>query len=113
MGINIATSHHVTIKGTSVEECSEKIGIITQGMSLGWSPLVGRDVFSGCARAVNKCKLIALDGTKLRKLMDSDVALGYEVMKQFAQELATSLDALGDLLVSERGLALLREVNCY
>lgn len=113
VGISVATSTHVAVGGMPVEECTEKIGIISTGTSLGWATLAGQDVIIGCARAIGKCRLIALDGIKLRELMDSDVTLGYEVMKQFSQQLANSIDALGQMLVRERGLLLMREEMCH
>jgi CRP/FNR family transcriptional regulator, cyclic AMP receptor protein len=103
--IAIATSPRKRPRGT--------IDIITQGTSLGWATLVGRDVFSGSAKAIDKCKLIALDGAQLRELMDSDITLGYEVMKRFSQEITHTIDAMGQMLVSERGLALLSEEHSY
>lgn len=113
VGISVATSSHIGVRGMTVEECTEKIGVIGTGTSLGWATLAGLDVFTGCARAIEKCRLIALDGTKLRELMDADITLGYEIMKQFTKELANSIDALGRMLVSERGLLLLKEEKCY
>lgn len=89
------------------------IGVIAKGTSFGWSMLIGPHVFSGSARAVGECKVIALDGTQLLGLMDADHTFGYQLLKRFSEEVAHSLEATRQTLLSERGLALLDEEHRY
>ena len=59
--------------------------VITKGATFGWSAVVEPHTFIGSAKAVVRCKVVAIDGGQLTQLMDSDHTMGYEVMKRFSQ----------------------------
>ena len=84
--------------------------VITGGRMFGWSALIKPHVFTGSAQAVDKCKVVTIDGTKLRELMDSDPRVGYEIMCRLSEVVANTLDSARQMLVSERGLALLSQI---
>ena len=76
----------------------------------GWSALIKPHIFTGSAQAVDRCKVITIEGTKLRELMDSDPRVGYEIMCRLSEIIASTLDSARQMLVSERGLALLSQI---
>ncbi len=89
------------------------IEVVTKGEALGWSALVEPHIFTLSATAADRCKLIAIDGTKLLKLMDSDPTMGYEVMRRLSEVIASRLRHTREMLLSERGLALLSQTLPY
>lgn len=85
------------------------IDAVVPGESFGWSALVEPYVFTLTAQCVDKCRLIALDGARLREMMKDDPALGYHVLQRLAKLIASRLMHTRQTLISERGLALMRE----
>lgn len=69
------------------------IETLHQGDVLGWSWLVQPHRWTFDARVVEDCRLISLDATCLRRKMEEDTALGYEVMRRFVPVMAERLQA--------------------
>jgi CRP-like cAMP-binding protein len=68
--------------------------IIRRGDVFGWAPLVeghGRRIAT--AYCLTACDVIAIDGEALMRLMESDAALGYALMKKLAVLLTSELVA--------------------
>ena len=68
--------------------------IIRRGEVFGWAPLVeghGRRIAT--AYCLTACDVIAIDGEALMRLMESDAALGYALMKKLAVLLTSELVA--------------------
>jgi CRP-like cAMP-binding protein len=68
--------------------------IIRRGDVFGWAPLVeghGRRIAT--AYCLTACDVIAIDGEALVRLMESDAALGYGLMKKLAVLLTSELVA--------------------
>ena len=76
------------------------IDVVTRGETFGWSALVEPYIFT-------------INGAKLRELMDADPLMGYEVMKGLSQVIASRLSHTRQMLLSERGLALLSQIYSY
>jgi toluene monooxygenase system ferredoxin subunit len=89
------------------------VDVITKGATFGWSAIAKPHLFTGSAQAANTCKLIVIDGSKLLELMDSDHTMGYEVMKRFSEVVTARLVLTRQILLSERGLALLSQAHNY
>jgi CRP-like cAMP-binding protein len=81
------------------------VDMITKGESMGWSAVVEPYVYTLGALCIDHAKMIALDAAKLRTLMDEDCELGYKLMKQTAQVIASRLTHTRIILVGERGLS--------
>lgn len=64
-----------------------------EGDVLGWSWLVPPYRWRFDARALELTRVVAMDGTCLRGKCEEDPALGYELLKRFAQVLADRLEA--------------------
>lgn len=89
------------------------VAVIAKGEVFGWSALVEPHTLTLSAQAVDRCKVIAIDGIQLLELMDSDPIMGYEVMRRLSEVIASRLVHSWQMLLSERGLALLSQAHGY
>ena len=92
---------------------SATIDVVTKGELFGWSALVPPHIFTLSASTAEKCQVVTLDSAKLIELMDSDPVMGYEVVKRLAKIISTRLKRSREMLMSERGLALLSQAYSY
>jgi toluene monooxygenase system ferredoxin subunit len=68
--------------------------IIRRGDVFGWAPLVeGHSRRIATAYCLTACAVVAIDGDALVRLMESDFALGYALMKKLAVLLTSELVA--------------------
>jgi CRP-like cAMP-binding protein len=68
--------------------------IIRRGDVFGWAPLVeGHARRIATAYCLTPCEVIAIEGGALTRLMESDAALGYALMKKLAVLLTSELVA--------------------
>ena len=68
--------------------------IIRRGEVFGWAPLVeGHARRIATAYCLTPCEVIAIDGTALIALMESDPGMGYALMKKLAVLLTSELVA--------------------
>ena len=66
--------------------------IIRRGDVFGWAPLVeGHSRRIATAYCLTACAVVAIDGGELTALMDSDLAVGYALMKKLAVLLTSEL----------------------
>ena len=64
------------------------------GGTFGWSALVEPNLATLSAHTTKPCKLVAIDGQKLRQLLEDDLSMGYQVMTKLAALVARKLRAL-------------------
>ena len=68
--------------------------IIRRGEVFGWAPLVeGHERRIATAYCLTPCEVVAIDGSALNTLIESDSALGYALMKKLAVLLTSELVA--------------------
>jgi CRP-like cAMP-binding protein len=68
--------------------------IIRRGEVFGWAPLVeGHERRIATAYCLTPCEVVAIDGAALNRLMESDHALGYALLKKLAVLLTSELVA--------------------
>lgn len=68
--------------------------IIRRGDVFGWAPLVeGHARRIATAYCLTACEVVAIDGGALMRLMESDAAIGYALMKKLAVLLTSELVA--------------------
>lgn len=89
------------------------VDVVTKGEIFSWSALVEPYILILSAQAVDKCQVIAIDGSQLIELMDSDHTIGYGIMRRLSAVIASRLTHTRQTLISERGLALLSQVYSY
>lgn len=92
---------------------SAVIDVVGKGETFGWSALVPPHIFTLSASTAEKCRVIIIDGGKLTELMDADPVMGYEVVKRLAKIISNRLKRSREMLMSERGLALLSQAYSY
>ena len=69
------------------------IQTISDGDVLGWSWLLPPYRWHFGAYAIEPTSLVSLDATCVRKKCDNDPLFGYEIMRRFAQVMASRLEA--------------------
>jgi len=92
---------------------SAVIDVVSKGEVFGWSALVPPNIFTLSASTADKCRVVAIDGPKLNELMEADPIMGYEIVKRLAKIAAVRLKRSREMLMSERGLALLSQAYSY
>ncbi len=75
------------------------IGVITKGQVLGWSAITESPSLTMAARCVEKTKVITIDGEELRRLLEEDYHIGYEVMKRLIGVVSSRLNDARKTLV--------------
>ncbi len=83
------------------------VDIVTKGQCIGWSALVEPHIYTLSARCMTNCTALSIKGDMLRKVMNEDTGLGYEVMKQLSKIIASRLMDTRLRLTSGIGLVLL------
>lgn len=68
-----------------------RVETLNAGQPFGLSTLTDSDLRTMSARAVDRCRSIALGGQDLRRLMDSDPVMGYEINAGLSNVLAERL----------------------
>ncbi len=81
------------------------VDVVTKDEVTGWSVIIEPYVYTLTAICLQKSKVVAINGTKLRALFQNNNHMGYEVMKGLIKVVASRLDDTRQLLVSERLLA--------
>jgi len=85
------------------------VDVVTKGDSMGWSAVVEPYAYTLGALCIDRTKIIAIDAAGIRKLMEEDKALGYQVMKAAARVISHRLTHTRIILVGERGLSMKSE----
>ena len=78
------------------------VDIITGNEVLGWSAIVEPYVYTLTAVCLQKAKVLAINGIKLRPLLQDNLNIGYEVLRGLIKVVASRLDDTRQVLVSER-----------
>ena len=87
------------------------VDTITKGDVFGWSALVAPHSRNMSAICIKRSTVIAVSGTELNELIDSNHSLGYEVMKSLLRVVAKRLRDLQDKLAGKRNLPLGKEIR--
>lgn len=67
------------------------IEVVTKGEAFGWSALVEPHILTLSARCLERAKVIAIKGTDLLNLFDSEPHIGHRVMRRVTQIVASRL----------------------
>ena len=67
------------------------IEVVTSGQAFGWSALVEPYIFTSSARCLKTARVIAIDGSGLRHLINSDAHIGQKVMTRLTNMVASRL----------------------
>lgn len=89
----VVRTGHVSVEVIAPQHGAITIETVGEGDLLGWSWLIPPFQWHFDARALNLTRAIALDARCLRGKCDADPALGYELLKRFAQVMEQRLEA--------------------
>ncbi|MBI4294621.1 MAG: cyclic nucleotide-binding domain-containing protein [Chloroflexi bacterium] len=81
------------------------VDVVSQNEVLGWSALVEPYRYTLTAVCLEPSRVLALDGIKLRALLQDNHRIGYEVLSQLISVVASRLDETRHVLISERLLS--------
>jgi signal transduction histidine kinase len=67
------------------------IDVLSEGSSFCWSALMEPHILTSSGRCLEKTEVIAVDGVKLKALLDENPAMGYKVAKNLVKVVASRL----------------------
>ncbi|HSJ55719.1 MAG TPA: cyclic nucleotide-binding domain-containing protein [Anaerolineae bacterium] len=82
---------HFKMRSSLQADSDVTIEEVEPGRIFGWSSLVRQRQFTASARAVGRVRLIVLNADDLNALFDRDTHVGFAVMKQLAEVIASRL----------------------
>ena len=87
------------------------VDTVTKGDVFGWSALIAPHSRNMSAICTKRSTVIAVSGTELNELIDSNHSLGHEVMKSLLRIVAKRLRGLQDKLAGKMNLPLGKEIS--
>lgn len=69
----------------------QHISTVAEGHMMGWSALVEPYMYTLSAVAVADCRLVSLEASAVRDMMERNPAIGYTIMKRLAQAIGARL----------------------
>jgi CRP-like cAMP-binding protein len=69
----------------------QHISTVTEGHMMGWSALVEPYLYTLSAIASSNCRLVALEASAVRDMMEHKPEIGYTIMKRLAQAIGARL----------------------
>lgn len=81
------------------------VDLVTRNEVISWSAIIEPYVHTVSAVALQKVKALAINGAKLRRLLQDDHKIGDEVLKELVKVATVRLNNTRQILVSERLLA--------
>ncbi|HEM45847.1 MAG TPA: cyclic nucleotide-binding domain-containing protein [Alphaproteobacteria bacterium] len=82
---------HIRLRSALRHDGDATVEEVEPGRIFGWSSLVRQRQFTASARAVDAVRLIVVNADDLNALFDRDAHLGFVVMKQLAEVIASRL----------------------
>jgi len=82
------------------------LAILGPGQALGWSALVEPFILTASARALDPCRLVALEAAPLREALSRYPDVGYLLLSNLSKVLAERLAQTRQTLIYERGWAM-------
>ncbi len=87
---------------------SVSIDIVSTNEIVGWSAIVEPYTYTFTAVCLQKIKALSISGHQLRRLLQDDPRIGYEVLKGLIKVVASRLQETRHLLISERSFTSLK-----
>jgi signal transduction histidine kinase len=85
----VALETELTISRSAAERAT--IDVLSQGSSFCWSALMEPHILTSSGRCLEKTEIIALDGEKLKALLDENPQMGYKVANNLVKVVASRL----------------------
>jgi len=85
----VALETELAISRSSAERAT--IDVLSQGSSFCWSALMEPHILTSSGRCLEKTEILALDGEKLKALLDENPQMGYKVANNLVKVVASRL----------------------
>ncbi len=85
----VALETELTISRSGAERAT--IDVLSQGSSFCWSALMEPHILTSSGRCLEKTEIIALDGGKLKTMLDENPSIGYKVANNLVKVVASRL----------------------
>jgi signal transduction histidine kinase len=85
----VALETELTISRSGAERAT--IDVLSQGSSFCWSALMEPHILTSSGRCLEKTEILALDGEKLKALLDENPQMGYKVANNLVKVVASRL----------------------
>jgi len=85
----VALETELTISRSAAERAT--IDVLSEGSSFCWSALMEPHILTSSGRCLERTEIIALDGEKLRALLDENPQMGYRVANNLVKVVASRL----------------------
>lgn len=85
----VALETELVISRSSAERAT--IDVLSEGSSFCWSALMEPHILTSTGRCLEKTEIIALDGEKLKALLDENPQMGYKVANNLVKVVASRL----------------------
>lgn len=85
----VALETELTISRSAAERAT--IDVLSEGSSFCWSALMEPHILTSSGRCLEKTEIIALDGEKLKALLDENPQMGYKVANNLVKVVASRL----------------------
>jgi signal transduction histidine kinase len=85
----VALETELTISRSAAERAT--IDVLSEGSSFCWSALMEPHILTSSGRCLEKTEIIALDGEKLKALLDENPQMGYKVASNLVKVVASRL----------------------
>lgn len=82
---------HINVRSSVEPDNDLTVEEVEPGRIFGWSSLIHQRQFTASARAVDPVRLVVLNPDDLNALFDRDTHIGFVVMKQLAEVIASRL----------------------
>lgn len=86
----VALETELAISRSSVERAT--IDVLSPGASFCWSALMEPNVLTSSGRCLEKTEIVALDGNKLKALLNENPQMGYKVANNLVRVVASRLE---------------------
>jgi CRP-like cAMP-binding protein len=80
------------------------VDVVTRGEVFGWSSIVAPHIYTLSAICLQKTSVVAIDGARLRSLLQEDHHMAYEVLHGLLKVVASRLADTMQLLITERSM---------
>ena len=88
----------IHLRSSASPDCCVTVEEMVRGRIFGWSSLVRQQRFTASARAIEPVTLVTLKPAEVNALFDRDAHIGFVVMKQLAEVVASRLHHTRELL---------------
>jgi CRP/FNR family transcriptional regulator, cyclic AMP receptor protein len=101
VGVYLLQEGRVQVRMTSRDGHEVVIDELGPGDLFGWSSVLDKEAFKSAIWTMEDCRLVVIDGKRLRALFDANNHIGYRVCREIAEIVASRLERLRSRLADQ------------